>query len=92
MEEGVKRAVEALAPDVVRIRFKFDEDSTGEPSIYFKVVMSADAWKEGQLADMSHRVTLKVREEVDALEMGLNTYFRFRTMREPKSVEGPDWA
>jgi hypothetical protein len=40
---SVKRAEAALAPDVVRIRYSFGNDWTGDPSIFFRIVLSDDS-------------------------------------------------
>ena len=40
---ALKRATRALAPDVVRIRYSLGEDWTGDPSIFFRVLLTDEA-------------------------------------------------
>ena len=42
---GVELARQALAPDVVRIRFNVGEDWTGDPALFFRVVLTDKASK-----------------------------------------------
>ena len=46
IEPGVQRAVQALAPDVVRVGFSLEEDWTGDPSVFFRVVLSKKASRQ----------------------------------------------
>jgi hypothetical protein len=67
---AVTRAEKALRPDVVRIRYVFTEDWTGDPAVEFNIVLSEDASREERLGEIAHQVTEKVREQVDTYEMG----------------------
>jgi hypothetical protein len=93
INKALRRAERALAPDVVRIRYTLDEDWTGEPSIFFKVVLSDDAaGKESKLGEISWRAINRIRDKVKPEELGLNSYFNFRSLSEYNELNDPAWA
>lgn len=89
---AVKSAEAALAPDVVRIRYSFGTDWTGDPSIFFRVVLSDDASRKTQLSETAQRVALTILNEVDAEQLGLHSYFNFRSLSEQAQLKEPAWA
>jgi hypothetical protein len=91
-EPAVQRAVQALAPDVVRIRFSLDEDWTGNPSIFFRIVLSDDAPRKERLGDIARRVMSTIHKEVMPDDLGLNAYFNYRTLAEQSDLKDPKWA
>ncbi len=42
-QEQVDRIAHDLAPDVVRIRLNIAQDWSGDPAIYFRVILSDEA-------------------------------------------------
>ena len=92
IEPGVRRAVRALAPDVVRIRYSLDEDWTGDPSVFFRMVLSGDAPRKKRLGDIAQGVKAVIREEVRPDDLGLYAYFNFPTLAEQSDLKDPKWA
>jgi len=88
---AVKRAARALAPDVVRIRYSLDGDWTGEPSVFFRVVLSDEASAETDLSGVAQRIALKILNEVKAEELGLNPYFNYRSFSEQAELQEAAW-
>jgi hypothetical protein len=90
---GVKRAEAALAPDVVRIRYSLADDWTGDPSIFYRVVLSDEvASREEELGETAERVIEAIRNEVDAEQFGRHDYFNFRSLSEQAELKDPKWA
>jgi len=89
---GVQRALAALAPDVVRIRYSFADDWTGDPSIFFRIVLTDEAFHRGRLSEMVERVIDTVRNEVDPDQFGLHSYFNYRIPSELAERPEPSWA
>jgi hypothetical protein len=89
---GVKRAETVLAPDVVRIRYSLGSDWTGDHSIFFRIVLSDDASRKAQLSETAQRVALTILNEVDADQLGLHSYFNFRSLSEQAEIKEPAWA
>jgi hypothetical protein len=92
IEAGVQRAVQALAPTVVRIRYSFEADWTGDPSIFFRVVLRDEAAKKSKLAGIAERIMFILRREVKPEDHGLQAYFNFRTLSEQNEINEPAWA
>jgi hypothetical protein len=92
IESGVQRAVRVLAPAVVRIRYSLDTDWSGDPSVFFRVVLSDEASTKAQLSEIAQRVALTILNEVKAEELGLHSYFNFRSLSEQESLREPAWA
>lgn len=91
IESGVHRAQQSLAPDVVRIRYSIGSDWSGEPSLFFRIVLSDDVAKS-RLNEIAHRVALILLREVNSEELGLHAYFNFRSQSEQAKLNEPAWA
>jgi hypothetical protein len=89
---AVERAARALAPDVVRVQYRFGEDWTGDPSIYFGVILSDQAASQVErLHEFSQRVQTTLEDAVDVEELGLQSYFNFRSESEQAKLKDPNW-
>lgn len=92
IDAGVQRAAHALAPTVVRIRYDFGADWTGDPSIFFRIVLTDEAAKKPKLSDIANTIALILTREVKAEEQGLHSYFNFRSASEQEQLREPAWA
>ena len=92
IDKALRRAERALKPDVVLIRYTLRDDWTGEPSIFFKVVLADDASEESHLGEISRRVINTIRSRVKPEELGLNSFFNFRSLSEHNELNDPAWA
>ena len=92
LASGVKRAEQALAPDVVRIRYSVGADWTGEQSIFFRIILSDAVSRPERLLKIVQRVESKLLKEVKAEELGLQAYFNFRSVSEQAKLKEPSWA
>jgi hypothetical protein len=88
---GVERAQVALTPDVIRIRYSIAPDWTGEESLFFRVLLSDHAAKENQSRATTQRITLEILNAVKAEDLGLQTYFNFRTESEQRQLKEATW-
>lgn len=105
IEEALHRATVALAPNVVHIRYSLEDDWSGDPAVYFRVLLADDAvpnwenwkgrkdWKTfaGPLSELTKRIRARVLEEVEPYERGRQPYFRFRTVSEQAGIDDPTW-
>jgi len=92
VDAAVQRAAHALAHTVVRIRYEFRTDWTGEPSIFFRIVLTDEAAKRPRLNDIANSIALVLKREVKPEEHGLHTYFNFRSAAEQAELNEPAWA
>jgi len=89
---ALRRAERILAPDVVRIRYNFANDWTGDPSIFFKIVLSDDASQKAKRSETAQRVAITILNEVKAEDLGLHSYYNFRSLSEQEKLNEPAWA
>ena len=89
IDAAVRRATKALAPTVVRIRYDFGPDWTGDPSIFFRIVLADEAAKRPKLSDLAQTVELILLKEVKAEEQGLHAYFNYRSLSEQDNLKEP---
>lgn len=88
----MKRAVDALRPDVILIRYSLEPDWRGDPSIVFRVPLSGDAAKPEHLREVVQRVALNLAEEVKPENFGLHSYINYRSKSEQDRMEEAAWA
>jgi len=80
-----------LAPDVIRIMYGFAEDVQGNISLFFRIVISDAVSTPAKLREATQRIIAKVLREIKAEELGLQTYFNFRSKSEQAVLRDPFW-
>lgn len=80
-----------LAPDVVRIRHSIGSDWSGEPSIFFRIVLSDAASREDRLSKVTARVSAELQKDLKPPELGLIPYFDFRSQSEQDEIQEETW-
>jgi hypothetical protein len=89
----VAKATAKLGSDVVRLRHSVGTDTSGEPSIFFRIVLSDSASKEDTLAAVTDRIASILFEEIRPYEnWDLIPYFSFRSYSEQATRDEPEWA
>lgn len=94
LDGEVEKAIAKLSDkEVVRVRHSFGVDSTGEPSIFFRIVLTNSASKTEALAEVTGRITTVLFDELRPHEnWGLIPYFNFRSKSEQDKRNEPEWA
>jgi hypothetical protein len=88
---GVLRAQRALAPDVIRVMYSITVDWTGEQSLFFRILISDEASTPNRLRETTQHITAKILHEIKSEELGLQTYFNFRSKSEQEVLREPFW-
>ena len=88
---AVDQAVKGLKPDVVRVRFSFGEDWSGDDAIFFRVVLSDLASADEVVGKVARRIANQLEDAVKADELGLRAYFDYRSFSEQTSMGDLDW-
>jgi len=91
IQAGVERAKRALQPDVIRIMYTLTLDWTGEQSLFFRIIISDAAAAPSRLRESTQRIARKILTEIKADELGLQTYFNFRSQSEQAKLREPAW-
>jgi hypothetical protein len=93
VEKAVDEFIRTLGPEVVRVRWNIGEDWTGEPALYFRVVLADSvAVDRKTFVDTAERVRATFFEQLQPLEnWGLFPHVRFRSNAENAQVSDPKW-
>jgi hypothetical protein len=90
LDADIRRAVSKLGPEVVHVAYNVGEDSTGEPSIFFRIVLDDAAAREEALADTTSRIAAALFDKVRPIEnWGLHPYFNFSSQSEQRTRRDP---
>jgi hypothetical protein len=93
LEAEIDRAIERLGPEVVLVRHSFGPDSSGEPSVFFRIVLTDSASREETLADVTGQIVTTLFDELRPYEnWGLIPYFSFRSQSEYTRRYDLAWA
>lgn len=88
----IAQAAPRLGPEVVHVAYRLGPDSTGEPSIFFRVLLADEYIHEDAIADLTDRIAEDLLAGVRPLEdWGLRPYFNFRSRSEQNRQRDPDW-
>jgi|ERR1700683_607280 hypothetical protein len=89
----IARAVRKLGKDAVGVNYSLGTDSTGDASIFFRIVLTDASSQEDKLAEVTGRIETIFYDEIRPQEnWGLLPYFRFRSKSEQEQLNDPEWA
>ncbi len=93
VSKALARVTRKLGKNAVRVNYNLGADSGGEPSIFFRIVLSDAASKEETLAEVTGRIATILFDELRPHEnWGLHPYFSFRSRSEQAVRNDPEWA
>jgi len=76
--EEVEKVAKELAPDVVRIRMDEGNDWSGDPALYFRVLVRDEVSRPGErLHKLADRVRERLKGELHLPELKHIAYFDF---------------
>lgn len=71
--------------------YTFAEDVQGNISLFFRIVISDAASTPSKLRETTQRIIARVLHDIKAEELGLQTYFNFRSKSEQAMLRDPVW-
>ena len=71
--------------------YAFAEDVQENISLFFRIVISDAVSTPAKLRETTQRIIAKVLSEIKADELGLQTYFNFRSKSEQAMLRDPSW-
>jgi len=93
LDASVRAAVDALGPDVIRVKYTLGQDWSGEYAIFFRIVLSDRASKRDRLLPVTKRITHQIVQRLEPVEQwGLVPYFDFRSQSEQAALKEEAWA
>ncbi|MDZ4799200.1 MAG: hypothetical protein SGI92_13640 [Bryobacteraceae bacterium] len=91
LASAVQKAAHALGPEVVRVKHAIGADTSGDPAIFFRIVLAEWAVDEETLADVTGKIATTLFDEIRPCEnWGLVPYFTFRSSSEENTDR--EWA
>ena len=92
IKSAVQRVESLFAQDVDHINYSLEENWIGAPSVFFRVVVRDEAAPMGRLLELSDRISMSLLNEAKTDEMGLYSYFDFRSVSEQAKLQELAWA
>ena len=93
LDEAVGNLKPELGSDVVTLRYTLGQDWSGEPAIFFRVVLSDRASRRDQLRSATNQIENAIMRRLQPLEeWGVLPYFSFRSMAEQAALQEEAWA
>jgi hypothetical protein len=94
LASAVTQATQKLGPEVAYLRHSIGSDTSGEPSIFFRIVLADEASEEATLADVTGKIVSILFDEIRPYEnWGLTPYFSFRSKSELQATrDEPEWT
>lgn len=91
LQDAVTLAAKGLNPREVRdVRFTLGSDSSGEPSIFFGILLTPYASDQSRLADVTGRVATALFDQLQPYNhWGLQPYFNFTS--DQAHFRDPGW-
>lgn len=81
-----------FAPDVVRIRYTIQNDYSGDPAIYFRVLLTDEASRPPGLYKLTRKIDDTIWDEVDSLNRwGRFPYVWYRSVSEQADLREAIW-
>jgi hypothetical protein len=64
LDNEIAKALRKLGKETVRVNYSLGTDSTGEPSIFFRIVLTDAASNEDKLAEVTGRIATLIFDEI----------------------------
>jgi len=92
IQSGIRRVERQFAEQIDHIACSFGDNSFGEPSVYFWVVVNDEAAAIDLLEPLSTEVITALIKEATTDEIGLHAYADFRSVSEQAKLQDPTFA
>ena len=93
IDKAITAFVRRLGPEVVRVRYDISEDWTGDPAIFFRVVLTDQATREDRLGKVTTRIRAALEDKLKPRERwGLIPFIHFRSKSEQDSLKEKSWS
>jgi len=93
LDQAINDLRSTLGPDVVSLRYTLGQDWSGEPAIFFRIVLSDRASRREQLQNATSQIENVVVRSLEPLEQwGVLPYFSYRSPSEQAMLQEEAWA
>ncbi len=91
IESAVREVEKTFAEQIAYIRYSFEDNFLGEPSIRFHILVRDEAAPIELLEPFVRPISIALLNAARTDENGLHPYFRFRSVSEQARVQDPEW-
>ena len=93
LDEEIQKAIRKLGPEVINVTYQLRPDSTGEPAIFFRIVLTDVAAQEDVLLESTRRIETMLIDEIQPIEnWGRHPFFNYSTRPEQQRRKNLEWA
>jgi hypothetical protein len=93
LDEAINHLKPTLGPDVVSLRYTLGEDWSGDPAIFFRIVLSDRASRRDQLYNATYQIENAITQRLEPLEeWGVLPYFHYRSQSEQAARQEEAWT
>ena len=93
LDSEISNAVSKLGPEALHVAYSLRGDWTGDPSIFFRIVLADESTGRDTLSEVTGRIVEVLMDELQPIDnWGLNPYFNFRSHSEQQKRYDPEWA
>jgi hypothetical protein len=78
LDAAIKITIGSLGPEVAHVAYSIGPDSTGEPSIFFRILLSDPYIREDTIADLTRRIATILSDGATYRELGLTAILQLQ--------------
>lgn len=91
IDQLVDEAKDELHPYVHHIKAELSSDWTGDPAVFFRIVLTNTAARGRSRFKIIERIRQHLREKIKPEALGLLAYFNFRSQSEQAQLRDKSW-
>lgn len=91
LEKQVQEVEKKFPGEIVGIRYSVDEDWSGDPAIYFRVLLTDTASRREVLGDIVERVDRVLSDIVYLDSPDYIPYINYRNESDQEKLKDPEW-
>lgn len=93
LDKAINDLGPTLGPDVVRLTYTLGQDWSGEPAVFFRIVLSDRASRRDRLHNATNQIENAIMQRLEPLEQwGVLPYFSYRSQSEQAALQDEAWA
>ena len=93
LDAAIAEVKPLLGKEVVRLNYAIEENWSGQPSIYFRVLLTDRASKPPGLYKVTKRIESIIEQHIDPFNSwDLIPYYHYRNQSEQKMLKEATWA
>ena len=91
IDQKLEEVLARFPDEVVAVRYSTGHDWSGDPAVFFRIVLSDAASKRPALADVTQRLQRELFDHLDFARSDYIPYFDFRSKTERDTLKDPTW-